>query len=138
MWVDCICMELVVASWFTRKWLKFYQTIRNLFFGDLVIPLVIIRQGVTWLRKDQGRDISSILVWGKRGEETVWFSVCGAPLDDWANSGYDDVLFTCREFGFSSLGSWSYSKEWIWNLGAISMLHCFRKVKCQQGDTAGI
>ena len=23
------------------------------------------------------------------------FSVCGMPLDDWANCGYVDVLFTC-------------------------------------------
>ena len=63
--------------------------------------------------------------------------MCGAPLDDWINGGYV-VLFSCREFGFSSLGSWSYSKEWVWNLGARSMLHCFREVKCQQGDTPGI
>ena len=42
--------------------------------------------------------------------------MCGAPLDDWINGGYV-VLFTCHEFGFSSLGSWSYSKEWVWNLG---------------------
>ena len=25
----------------------------------------------------------------------MWFSVCGAPLDDWANGGYVDVLFMC-------------------------------------------
>ena len=33
------------------------------------------------------------------------------------NDGYVDVLFTCRECGFGSLGSWSYSKEWAWSLG---------------------
>ena len=33
--------------------------------------------------------------WGKRGKRAVWFSVCGAPLDDWANGGYVDVLFMC-------------------------------------------
>ena len=38
--------------------------------------------------------------------------------------------FTCGECGFSSVGSWSYSKEWVWKLGTKSMLHCFRKVKC--------
>ena len=27
-----------------------------------------------------------------------------------------DVLFTCGECGLGSLGSWSYSKEWVWNL----------------------
>ena len=35
------------------------------------------------------------------------------------------------------LGSWSYSKDWPWNLWAEGMLHCFRKVKCQLGDTSG-
>ena len=30
---------------------------------------------------------------------------------------YVDVLFTCGECGFSSLGSWPYSREWVWNLG---------------------
>ena len=39
------------------------------------------------------------------------FSVCGAPLDDWVNGGYVDVLFTCDEYGFHSLGSWSCSEE---------------------------
>ena len=29
-------MELVVASWFTRKWLKLYQTKRNLTSGNHV------------------------------------------------------------------------------------------------------
>ena len=42
---------------------------------------------------------------------------------------YIDVLFTCGECGFNFLGSQSYSKEWVWNLG--------EKV-CQQGDTLGI
>ena len=41
------------------------------------------------------------------------------------------------ECGFNFLGSWSYSKEWVWNLGTKSMLHCFRKVKCQLGDIRG-
>ena len=61
----------------------------------------------------------------------------GTPLDDWANGGYVDVLLTCGEFGFSSLGSWSYSKEWVRNLGTISMLYYFREVKYQQGGTPG-
>ena len=63
--------------------------------------------------------------------------MCGALLDDWVNVGYV-VLFTCCEFGFSSLENSSCSKELVWNLGARSMLHCFREVKCQQGDTPGI
>ena len=41
------------------------------------------------------------------------------------------------ECDFNFLGSWSYSKEWVWNLGTKSILHCFRKVKCQLGDILG-
>ena len=54
--------------------------------------------------------------------------MCGVPLDDWANGGYVDILFTRGEC----------SEEWIWNLGARSMLHYFREVRCQQGGTLGI
>ena len=43
---------------------------------------------------------------------------------------YVDVLFTCSESDFNSLGSLFYSKEWVWNLGTKSMLHCFEQVKC--------
>ena len=64
--------------------------------------------------------------------------LCGAPLDDWANGGYVDVLFTCGECGFYSLGSWSYFKEWVWNLETKFMLYwnlvldvdCYRIVIC--------
>ena len=35
----------------------------------------------------------------------VLFSVCEAPLDDWANGGgFVDVFFTYGEYGSSSLG----------------------------------
>ena len=51
---------------------------------------------------------------------------------------YIDDLFTCGECGFNSLGSWSYSKEWVLDLGTQSLLHCYREVKCQLGDTPGI
>ena len=37
--------------------------------------------------------------------------------DDWANGGCVDVLvwyrFTYREYGFSSIKTWSYSREWV-------------------------
>ena len=36
-------------------------------------------------------------------------------IDDWTNAGSVDAVFT---YGFSSSGSWSYSREWVWNLGA--------------------
>ena len=41
------------------------------------------------------------------------------------------------ESGFNFLGSWSYSKEWVWSLGTKSMLHYFEKVKCKLSDTPG-
>ena len=83
--VDCKCMEFVAAGWCTRKWLRFHQTIRNLTSGDLGVLLLVIRLGLTGL-KDQGC-VSPRPPWGSRGEGAVWFSACGAPLDDWANAG---------------------------------------------------
>ena len=40
-------MEFVVAV----KWLRLDQTIRNLICEDIGMPLVVIRQGVTGLKK---------------------------------------------------------------------------------------
>ena len=54
------------------------------------------------------------------------FSAWEAPLGDWANGGFVDVLFTCGECGFTSLGSWSCSEEWVWDLVTKSLLHCFK------------
>ena len=39
---------------------------------------------------------------------------------------YVDVLFTCGECGFDSLGNWSYSTEWVSNLGTQSLVHCYK------------
>ena len=39
--------------------------------------------------------------------------VCGVLLGDLAMLVYVDVLLTCGECSFNSLGSWSYSKEWV-------------------------
>ena len=44
-------MELMAASWCTRKWLRLYQTIRNITSGDMGIRLVFMRLGVTRLKK---------------------------------------------------------------------------------------
>ena len=46
-----------------------------------------------------------------RGEKGQCDLVCGALLGDWVMLVYDDVLFTCGECSFKSLGSWSYFKE---------------------------
>ena len=51
---------------------------------------------------------------------------------------YVDILFTCGECGFNSLGSLSYSKQGVSNLGTQSLLHCYREVKCHLGDTPRI
>ena len=73
-------------------------------------PACVDSTGSNRIEKDQAR-VSPRPVSGKRGEGAVWFSVCGAPLDDWANGGYVDVLFTCGECGFSSFESWYCSEE---------------------------
>ena len=65
--------------------------------------------------------------------------VCGVLLDDWVMLVYVDILFTFGECSFNSLGSWSYSKEWVLILGTQSIhsiIHSF--VKCQLGGTPGI
>ena len=49
--MECKCMEFMAASCCTEKWLKLYQTMRNITFGDKGIPLVMIRQEVTGLEK---------------------------------------------------------------------------------------
>ena len=41
-WVESKCMQFVAAGRYTRKWLKLYQTIRNLTFGDMGILLVVM------------------------------------------------------------------------------------------------
>ena len=44
-------MEFMAAGWCTGKWLRLYQTIRNLTSGDVGIPLVVIRPGVAGWKK---------------------------------------------------------------------------------------
>ena len=51
------------------------------------------------IENDQARVLSRP-AWGTRGEGAVWFSVCGALSDDWANGGYVDVLFPWVWFQF--------------------------------------
>ena len=92
-----------------------------------------IQLGVTGFNKT--RVVYLLDLFEERGEREQYDLVCGAPLGDWVNAA--DVFFTCCECGFNSLGSWSYSKELMWNLGRKSMLHCFSKVKYQLGDTSG-
>ena len=49
--MDCRCMKFVAVGWCTGKWLRLYETIRDLTSGDLGILLVVIRLGLTVLKK---------------------------------------------------------------------------------------
>ena len=60
----------------------------------------------------------------------MWFRVCGAPVDDWVDGCYlDAVLKHAVNVVLVLCWSWLYSKKCVWELGAKSMLYCFRKVK---------
>ena len=59
--------------------------------------------GSNWIEKDWV-GVTPRLVWRKRGRGVVWFSVCEAPIDDWANGSSADVFFTAGKYGFSSMG----------------------------------
>ena len=96
-------MEFLAAGWCTGKWLRLFQNKKSYFwwYGN---PACGDFTGSNQIKKDQAC-VSPGPVWGMRREGSVWFSVCGEPLDDWANGGYIDVLFTCGECGFSSFRS---------------------------------
>ena len=40
-----------MSGWCTRKWLRLFQTVRNLTSGDLEIPLVVVQPRATGLKK---------------------------------------------------------------------------------------
>ena len=75
-------------------------------------------------RIEKGKLVYLLDLFEGRWEKGQCDLVCGVLLDDWAMLVYVDVLFTCGECSFNSLGSWSYSKEWIWNLG-VQSIHSF-------------
>ena len=84
-------------------------------------------------RIEKGKAVYLLDLFEARWEKRQCDLVCGVLLDDWAMLLYVDVLFTC-----GSLGSGSYSKEWMWNLGIQSIhsfIHSF--VKCHLGNTPG-
>ena len=45
--MDCKCMEFVAGGLYIRKLFRLNQTIRNLWYRDLIIPLGVFRLGVT-------------------------------------------------------------------------------------------
>ena len=69
---------------------------------------------------EKGKVVYLLDLFEGRWEKGQCDLVCGVLLDDWAMLVYVDVLFMCS---FNSLGSWSYSKEWLWNLG--THIHSF-------------
>ena len=82
-------------------------------FGD---PTCGDSTGGNRIEKDQGRVCARLFPGsGKTGQfDLVHVERLQVIL---ANGGYVDVLFTYGECGFHSLDSWSYFKEWVWNLG---------------------
>ena len=113
-------MEFVTSGSCKGKWLRVDRTIRDLTCGDLEIPLLVIRLGVTGPKKSEFVWLPDLLERrGKKGGggDLVYVK---RPLGDWAIDGGADVLVTnvvrLREYGFISLGSWSYSREWVWDL----------------------
>ena len=54
-------MEIGAAGSFTGKWLRLYQTIRNITSGDMEIPLVVNRLGVTGLEISKYRKLNLLL-----------------------------------------------------------------------------
>ena len=79
--------------------MKLDQTIRNLTSGDLWFPLVVIQLGVTRLKKTRVEYLLDMFE--GRGEKEQ-----------------RDLVYVERlqMIGWNYLGSWSYLKEWVWNL----------------------
>ena len=77
--MECKCTEFLAAGWRTGKRLRLYQTTKNLTSGHVGIPLVVIRLGVTRLKKikvvyllhlfEGGREMGSVIyfVWSTFG-----------------------------------------------------------------------
>ena len=66
-------MEYLAVGWCRRKWLRLYETIRNLTSGEIGILLVVIRWEYQ-IENDHDR-VSPRPLWGKREEGAVRFSV---------------------------------------------------------------
>ena len=93
LWVGCKCMKFVAASWCMMKYLRLDEAIRNLVCGDSEILLVDIRP-----KKAKLVYFLDLFVEGEG--VMVLFSVCEAPLDDYANCGSIDDFFTYGEKWF--------------------------------------
>ena len=103
-------MEFMTAGLGYREAVENLRHYKKSYFWWSENPTCGDPTGSNWIEKDQDH-VPPRPVWGKRGEGAVRFSLCGVPLDDWANGGYVDVLFTCGECSFSSFRSWSTHSE---------------------------
>ena len=72
--MDCRYMEVVAAGRCIRKWLRLYQTMRNLTSDDLGIMLVVIQLRVTELKKT--KVVYLLDLFERRGEKGRWDLVC--------------------------------------------------------------
>ena len=67
--VDCKCIEFVAVGWCAGKYLRLNQTIRSHTCGDLEISLLVIRLGVTRLKKSMF--VCLLDLFGGRGRSGV-------------------------------------------------------------------
>ena len=67
-------------------------------------------------RIEKGKFVNLLDLFQGRWEKGLCHLLRGLLSDDWAILVYVEVLFTCDECRFNSLGSWSYSKKWVWIL----------------------
>ena len=70
MWVKCKCTDFLAAVWCTGKWLRLYQTIRNLTSSEILWCGNIVCGDSTcsnWIEKYQAR-VPPRPVLGKRGD----------------------------------------------------------------------
>ena len=49
-------------------------------------------------------------------------------MGDWADGGYDDVLFICGEFSFSSFRSWSTHSNFLHSSLSVTQKEIFKKI----------
>ena len=96
-----------------------FQCNLNLSLNPSLNPACGDSTGSNWIEKE--KVVYLLDLFEGRWEKGQFDLGCGVLLDDWAMLVYVDVLFTCGECSFNSLGSWSYSKEWMWILDTQSI-----------------
>ena len=85
---------------------SYFWRCRNIVCGDST--------GSNQIEKDRVRVPPGCFLGGRVRKGGVIYCLW-ASLDDRANGGFVDVFFHTWH-GFSSMGTWCYSREWLWNL----------------------